>query len=101
MQPSIAARRLVLELAILHALWVGDKTPLHGLVRIIITLLLLVSAAAGTRPGAIIALTFKDVEIMKVRHIDDPTRSTILVNVNLVNVKNQDTSGKPYVDRLL
>jgi integrase len=87
--------------AILHALHIDDRQPLHGLVRIIIALLLLVSAATGTRPSALIALTFKDVEIIKVRGLDNRDRSTILVNVNLVKVKNQDTSGKPYVNRLL
>jgi integrase len=86
--------------AILHALWIDDRQPLHGLVRIIIALLLVVSAATGTRPSALIALTFKDVEIMKVRSLENSNQSTILVNVNLVKVKNQGTSGTPYVDRL-
>jgi len=60
-----------------------------------------VSAATATRPGAVVALAFKDIEIMKVRSLDDTERSTILVNVNLEKVKNQGTSGKPYVDQLV
>ncbi|KAF1344335.1 hypothetical protein EJ07DRAFT_160652 [Lizonia empirigonia] len=64
--------------AILHALWVNDTKPLHGLVRVQISLLLLLSAATATRPGAIVesasakgsnkALSFKHIEILKSWH---------------------------------
>ncbi|KAF2726491.1 hypothetical protein EJ04DRAFT_599705 [Polyplosphaeria fusca] len=57
--------------AILHALWVDDRKPLPGFIRIQISLLLLLSAATATRPGALVesasnkgsnkALCFKDV----------------------------------------
>jgi hypothetical protein len=91
--------------AVLHALWVDDTKPLHGFIRVQVSLLLLLSAATGTRPGAIVesasakdskkALSFKNIELMKVRSIKDPSRSTILANVNLENIKNQERGGKP------
>lgn len=91
--------------AILHALWVDDTKALHGLIRLQIAFLLLLSAATGTRPGAIVesasakgsnkSLSFKDIELLKVRSIEDPSRSTIVANVNLENVKNREKGGKP------
>jgi hypothetical protein len=91
--------------AILHALWVVDTKPLHGFIRVQISLLLLLSAATATRPGAIVesasakgsnkALLFKNIELMKVRSIEDRSQSTIVVNVNLENIKNKDKDGKP------
>jgi hypothetical protein len=91
--------------AILHALWVDDTKPLHGYIRVQISLLLLLSAATATRPGAIVesasakgsnkSLSFKKIEVMKVRSIVDPGRSTIIANVNLENIKNKDKNGKP------
>lgn len=95
--------------AILHALWVDDTKPLHGFIRIQISLLLLLSAATATRPGALVesasnkgsnkALYFKDVQIMKVRSLKDPNKSTIVANVNLEHVKNKEKDGTPYVPR--
>ncbi|KAI1663563.1 DUF3435 containing protein [Pyrenophora tritici-repentis] len=91
--------------AILHALWVDDTKPLHGYIRVQISLLLLLSAATATRPGAIVesasakgsnkALSFKNIELLKVRSVVDPSRSTIVANVNLENVKNKEKDGKP------
>jgi hypothetical protein len=91
--------------AIFHALWVDDTKPLHGYIRVQISLLLLLSAATATRPGAIVesasakgsnkSLSFKNIEVMKVRSIVDPGRSTIIANVNLENIKNKDKNGKP------
>jgi hypothetical protein len=91
--------------AILHALWVDDTKPLHGFIRIQISLLLLLSATTATRPGAIVesasakgsnkALSFKNIKLLKVRSIVDPSRSTIVANVNLENVKNKEKDGKP------
>ncbi|KAF7567787.1 hypothetical protein PtrM4_124000 [Pyrenophora tritici-repentis] len=91
--------------AILHALWVDDTKPLHGFIRVQISLLLLLSAATATRPGAIVesasakgsnkALSFKNIELLKVRSVVDPSRSTIVANVNLENVKNKEKDGKP------
>ncbi|OAL56175.1 hypothetical protein IQ07DRAFT_639770 [Pyrenochaeta sp. DS3sAY3a] len=98
--------------AILHALWVDDTKPLHGFIRIQISLLLLLSAATGTRPGALVesasnrgtnkALCFKDVQLMKVRSLEDPTKSTIVANVNLEHVKNKSKNGtmKKFTFRL-
>lgn len=93
--------------AILHALWVDDTKPLHGFIRIQISLLLLLSAATATRPGALVesasnkgtnkALWFKDVQLMKVRNLKDPNKSTIVANVNLEHVKNKTKDGTPYV----
>lgn len=40
--------------AIVHALWVDDTKPLHGFIRVQLSLLLLLSAAIATRPGALV-----------------------------------------------
>jgi hypothetical protein len=66
--------------AILHALWVDDKKPLHGFIRVQISALLL-SAATATRPGALVesasnkgsnkALWSRDVLLMKVPSLTD------------------------------
>ena len=91
--------------AILHALWVDDTKPLHGYIRVQISLLLLLSAATATRPGAIVesssakgsnkSLSFRNIELLKVRSTVDPSRSTIMANVNLENIKNKEKDGKP------
>ena len=96
--------------AILHALWVDDTKPLHGLVRVQIFALLLLSATTATRPGALVesasnrnsnkALCYKDVELMKVRSVEDPQRSTIIANVNLEHCKNEEKGGQSYVSLL-
>jgi hypothetical protein len=72
-----------------------------------ISVLLLLSAATATRPGALVesasnkgsnkALCFKYVALMKVRSLEDPKQSTIVANVNLVHVKNKEKDGTPYV----
>lgn len=89
--------------AVLHALWVDDKKPLHGFIRVQISALLLLSAATATRPGALVesasnkgsnkALCFKDVSLMKVPSRTDPNRSVLVANVNLVHVKNKERDG--------
>lgn len=93
--------------AILHALWVDDKKPLHGFTRVQISALLLLSAATATRPGALVesasnkgsnkALCFRDVSLMKVPSLTDPNRSVLVANVNLVHVKNKERDGTSYV----
>jgi hypothetical protein len=93
--------------AIIHALWVNDTKPLPGFVRIQISLLLFPSAATATRPGALVAsdsnkgskqaLWFKDIELIKVRCIDNQSKSTIAANVNLENIKNKERGRKPYI----
>ena len=90
---------------ILHALWVDDVKPLHGLVRVQISVLLLLSAVTATRPGALVesasnkgsnkAIWYKDVELMKVRGLDDPRKSTIIANVTFVHIKNKERGGTP------
>lgn len=89
--------------AILHALLVDDTRSQHGFIRVQITLLLLLSAATATRPGAIVesasaqgsnkALSFKDVELMKVRHLGDSKKSTIIANITLKHVKKKESNG--------
>ncbi|KAI1510323.1 DUF3435 domain containing protein [Pyrenophora tritici-repentis] len=91
--------------AILHALWVDDTKPLHGYIRVQISLLLLLSAATATRPGAIVesasakgsnkSLSFRNIELLKVRSTVDPSRSIIVANVNLENIKNKEKDRKP------
>ncbi|RYN70824.1 hypothetical protein AA0117_g10090 [Alternaria alternata] len=90
---------------ILHAFWVDDSRPLLGFFRIQVSLLLLLCAVTASRPGAIVegasakgsnkALLFKHIELIKVRTIEDASKSTIVANVTLENVKNKETSGKP------
>jgi hypothetical protein len=91
--------------AVLHALWVDDTKPLHGFIRVQISLLLLLSAATATRPGALVesasakgsnkALWFKDINVMIVRSENDPSQSTVMVNVNLEHIKNKEKDGRP------
>ncbi|KAF2679993.1 hypothetical protein K458DRAFT_312707, partial [Lentithecium fluviatile CBS 122367] len=81
--------------AILHALWIDDRKPLHGLVQIFISLLLILSAVTASRLAAIVALTFKDIEIMMAPSLKYPSQGTILVNVNLDKIKNISRGGKP------
>ncbi|KAF2008362.1 hypothetical protein BU24DRAFT_469047 [Aaosphaeria arxii CBS 175.79] len=81
--------------AILHALWVDDTKALPGFIRDQLSLLLIISAATATRPGAIVQLQFKDIELLKVRCVEDPSRSTLVANVNLEHVKNKDKEGTP------
>jgi hypothetical protein len=91
--------------AILHTLWVDDTKPFHGFIRVQISLLLLLSTATVTRPGAIVesasaksgdkAPLFMNYELMKVCSIKDRSQSTVVVNVNLENVKNKEKDGKP------
>ena len=90
--------------AILYALQVDDTKPFYSFIRVQISLLLLLSAATATRLGAIVesasakgsnkALSFKDIEIMKVRSVVDPSRSTIIANINLENIKNKEKDRK-------
>ncbi|KAF2260948.1 hypothetical protein CC78DRAFT_584247 [Lojkania enalia] len=70
--------------AILHALWVDDTKPLPGA---------LIKSASNK--GSNKALCFKDVQLMKVRSISDPNKSTIIANVDLVHVKNKAKNGTP------
>ncbi|KAF2739599.1 hypothetical protein EJ04DRAFT_606100 [Polyplosphaeria fusca] len=81
--------------ATLHALWIDDRQPLHGLVRIFISLLLISSSVTGSRPAAIVALAFKDIEIMMAPSLKHPGQGTILVNVNLDKIKNISRGGNP------
>jgi hypothetical protein len=84
---------------------VDDTTPQHGFIRVQISLLLLLSAATATRPGAIVesasakgsnwALLFKDIELMKVRYLEDLEKSSIVANVTLEHVKNKERDGRP------
>jgi hypothetical protein len=85
--------------AILHALWVDDTKPLHGFIRVQISLLLLLGAATAMRPGALVesasskgsnkAFSFKNIELIKVRSLTDLGQSTIVANVNLEHIKNK------------
>ena len=91
--------------AILHALWIDDTKPLHGFIRVQISLLLLLSAATATRPGALVesasakgsnkAVWFKNINVMVVRSEKHSNKSTIVVNVNLEHIKNKEKDGKP------
>src|SRR5438552_217023 len=80
--------------AVLHALWVDDTKALHGQIRVQLSLILLLSGAISTRPGALVesgstrgsnkALSYEHVTVMKVRDTTDREWSTIVIGVNLV-----------------
>lgn len=57
--------------------------------------LLLLSASTATRPGALLAVSFKNIELIKVRDTKDRKRYTIVANVNLEHVKNAAKNGTP------
>ncbi|KAI9763522.1 MAG: hypothetical protein M1839_006442 [Geoglossum umbratile] len=90
--------------AILHAHWVDDTKALHGRLRAELPLLLLLSGATTTRPGALVesssakgsnkALSYEHITVMKVRDVTDPKRSTIVVKVALVHIKNSGGKGR-------
>ncbi|KAJ9641087.1 hypothetical protein H2199_005755 [Coniosporium tulheliwenetii] len=98
--------------AVIQAHWVEDTKALHGRLRVEISLLLLLSAATTTRPGALVesgsakgsnkALSYEHVSIMKVRDVKDPDRTTTVVMVNLVHIKNSGGKGrrKKFIFRL-
>ncbi|KAF2866225.1 hypothetical protein BDV95DRAFT_216046 [Massariosphaeria phaeospora] len=65
--------------SILDALWIDDRRALYGLIRVFISLPLIMSATTATRPAAIVALTFKDIELMKIRSLKDVEQSTFNV----------------------
>ena len=82
---------------VLYALWAEDPKALHGRIRVQIALILLLSAATGTRPGALVesdscrgsnkALKYEDITFMVVPNPTKPGRMSVAVKVNLVNVK--------------
>jgi hypothetical protein len=93
--------------AVLHALWVDDTKALHGRIRVQLSLILLLSGATATRPGALIksgsargsnkALSYEHVTLLKVRDTTDRECSTIVAKVNLVHIKNSRGKGRRYV----
>ena len=66
---------------LVYAHWVEDERRLHGLTRVQIWTLHLLSAATVSRPGALVesasakgsnkALWFEHVYILKIRHLDE------------------------------
>jgi hypothetical protein len=93
--------------AILHALWADDTKALHGLIRVQLSLLHLLSAATATRPMSIVqsrsrkgtnkTLSWEHISIMRVRDTRDPTRTTTIVKLNLVHIKNSGGKGRRLV----
>lgn len=89
--------------AVLHALQVDDTKALHGQIRVQLSLMLLLSGATATRPGALIesgsargsnkALSYKHITLLKAR---DGGRSSIFAIVDLVYIKNSGGKGKRY-----
>ncbi len=87
--------------AVLHALWVEDVKPLHGHIRVEIDLILLLSGATSTRPGALIesgackgsnkCLKWEDITFLVVPNPVSPEAVSVAVAVavavNLVNIK--------------
>ena len=93
--------------AVLHALWVDDTKALHGRIRVQLSLILLLSGATATRPGALIesssargsnkALSYEHVTLLKVRDTTNRERNTIVAKVSLVHIKNCGGKGRRYV----
>ena len=80
--------------AILHAHWVDDTKALHGRLQAELPLLLLLSGATTTRPGALVesnsaqgsnkVLSYDQITVMNVRNVINPTCSIIVVKVELL-----------------
>lgn len=89
---------------IVYEHWVEDTRALHGVVRVQIWTLHLLSAATANRPGALVesssakgtnkALWFEHVDILKIRHPQDPSRTVLAVKVNLVHIKDSGGQGR-------
>ena len=97
--------------SVLHALWVDDTKALHGRIRVQLSLMLLLSGATATRPGALIesgsargsnkALSYEHITLLKVCNTTDREHSTIVAKVNLVHIKNSGGKGRRYVLAIL
>ena len=93
--------------AILHAHWADDTKALHSLSGVQISLLLLLSAATATRPGALVesssakgsnkALSYEHISIIKVRNEKNLSRTTIIIKVTLVHIKNSESKSRQLV----
>lgn len=77
--------------------WALHTTPLHGLIRVQLSLLLLLSAVTGSRPDALLQICFEDIEIYKVRSKEDFQKTTFIVALTLLHTKNDERGGRPYV----
>ena len=84
-----------------------DPKPRHGQIRVEMSLILLLSAATATRPGAPVksasakgnnkARSYEHISIMRVRDVNDPNRTTTVAMVNLVHIKNSGGKGRRSV----
>ncbi|KIW87203.1 uncharacterized protein Z519_12105 [Cladophialophora bantiana CBS 173.52] len=87
-----------------YAHWVEDRRPLHGLIRVEIWALQLLSGATACRPGALVvsgsakgtnkAVWFEHVEILKIRHPENPSCTVLAAKVNLVHIKDSGGQGR-------
>jgi hypothetical protein len=87
-----------------QALWVLDPRPCHGRSRVEMSLILLLSGATATRPGALVesgsaknsgrALAYEHITIMRVRDATDSAKTTTIALVSLVHVKNSGSTGR-------
>jgi hypothetical protein len=67
----------------------------------------LLTASISSRPGALVesgsakgtdkALWFDHVEILKIRHPDNPSRTVLAAKMNLVHIKGSGGQGRRYV----
>jgi hypothetical protein len=101
----------VLDLyTILRALWTMDAKPRHGRFRAQIDTILVLAGATATRPQALIesssakgsnkALSYEHITILRVRDKKNRNRTTTVVLVNLVHIKNSGGKGRRYVAAL-
>jgi len=77
-----------------HATWSLDGKCLPGRMRVQLSLMWSICAATATRPGAILALTYEHIVIMRVRDVQNPKLTTTVVLVTLVHVKRSGGRGR-------
>jgi len=88
----------------IHAHWSLDESALWGRMRVQQSLVFILCAATASRPGAILvsgsatdtgkALLYEHIEIMRIRHVQNPNRTTTVALVTLVNVKTSGGKGR-------
>ncbi|XTI85757.1 hypothetical protein V2W45_1466590 [Cenococcum geophilum] len=77
-----------------YAMFINNTKPLYGFIRVQISLLLLLSVAIATRPGALVeSASIKGNN--KAVYEKRSNKSIIIVNVNLEHIKNKKKDSKP------
>ena len=77
-----------------HATWSLDGKCLPGRMRVQQSLMWSICAVTATRPGAILALTYEHIQIMRVRDRKNPKLTETVALVTLVHVKRSGGRGR-------